>query len=123
MTYIMGRSFSGSKDKNTVASYLEDLDILSSLSDFENMSAIFENHSSEGESTLGCYGDFGFCLSSSVMMAMKEENVTEGDIMTHVAMGLSEYLTSGDIVNTWMELRKIEHVLMAAKCLKRLEMC
>ena len=116
VTFIMGRSFSNRK-QDSLSSYVEDLDILASLTDFTNLS------SEGGESVFGCYADFGVCLSSSVMMAMKEEQVTEGDIMTHVARGLAEYLSSGDIVNTWNELRKIEHILMAAKCLKKLKVC
>ena len=112
----MGRSFSN-REPDSLGSYVEDLDILASLTDFTNMS------SEGGGSVVGCYADFGVCLSSSVMMAMHEEKVTEGDIMTHVARGLAEYLSSGDIVNTWNELRKIEHILMAVKCLKNLKVC
>jgi hypothetical protein len=116
VTFIMGRSFSA-REQDSLSSYVEDLDILASLTDFTNLS------SEGGGSVFGCYADFGVCLSSSVMMAMKEEQVTEGDIMTHVAGGLAEYFTSGDIVNTWKELRKIEHVLIAAKCLTNLKLC
>ena len=57
------------------------------------------------------------------MMAMKEEKVTEGYIMSNVAKGLAEYFTTGDIVNTWKQLREIKHVMMAAKCLRNLKNC
>ena len=117
VTFIMRkRSFSG-REQDNLGNYVEDLDILQSLTDFQNSS------SEVGGSVFGCYTDFGFCLSSSFMIALKEETVTEVDIMTHVARGLAEYFTSGDIVNTWKELRKIEHVLIAAKCLTNLKLC
>ena len=120
VTNIMDRSFSNRKQGNDH----DDLDILSSLADFQNISTVFEKQESEGGgSVLGCYTDFGFCISSSVMVAMNEKTVTEGHIMTQVARGLAEYLTSGDIVNTWQDLRKIDHVLMAANCLKKLKLC
>ena len=112
----MGRSFYA-REQDSLGSYVEDLDILASLTDFTNSSSIGNGP------VFGCYADFGFCLSSSIMMAMKEEKVTEGDIMINVAKGLAEYLTSGDIVNTWKELRKIEHVLIAAKCLQNFKLC
>ena len=120
VTNIMGRSFSGKKQGNN----LDNLDILSSLADFQNISTAFDKEESEGGGSLfGCYTEFGFCISSSVMVAINEKTVTEGHIMTQVARGLAEYLTSGDIVNTWQDLRKIDHVLMAANCLKKLKLC
>ena len=116
VTFIMERSFYA-REQDDLGRYVEDLDILARLTDFTNLL-------SEGVgSVFGCYADFGVCLSSSVMMAMREEQVTEGDIMTHVARGLAEYLSSGDIVNTWNEMRKIEHISMAVKCLTNLKVC
>merc|ERR1712179_100448 len=66
VTNIMGRSFSDRKQ----ADDHDDLDILSSLSDFQNISRVFDKDESEGGGPLfGCYTDFGFCISSSVMVA------------------------------------------------------
>ena len=120
------RSFPGG-EQDILSNNVDDLDmnVLASLADFGQTSA-FGNQASEGDGTssvFSCYTDFGFCLSSSVMMAMKEEKVTEKDIMSNVAKGLAEYFTTGDIVNTWKQLREIKHVIMAAKCLRNLKNC
>ena len=98
---------------------------MAGLADLGQSSSALVSQSEEVSNSFsfGCYTDFGICLSSSLMMAMKEEKVTERDILTMVTNGLTEYLTTGDIRNTWKKLREIKHVLMAAKCLRNFKTC
>ena len=74
-------------------------------------------------SSLGCYGDFGVCMSYTVMEALREEAVGEREILGKVAEGLAEYLSTGDIANTWRSLREIRHVNMTEKCIRRFKSC
>ena len=89
---------------------LEDLDILNILE---------KTH----EEDFGCYGDLALCVATSVVVAFQEEAVTEKEIFEKVANGVGEYLTSGDIANTWQDLGRIQHVQMIAKCLKDFYTC
>ena len=52
------------------------------------------------------------------MVALNERGVTEVELGSLVARGLAEYLSTGDISDTWKQLRSIKHVRMAAQCLK-----
>ena len=70
-----------------------------------------------------CHINFAACLSSTSMIALKERAVTEMDILAMVAEGLAEFFATGDIADTWRKLRKINHVVMAARCLNTYEIC
>ena len=89
---------------------LEDLDILNFLDKTQ-------------EENFGCYANLALCVASSVVVAFQEESVSEKEIFGKVANGVGEYLTSGDIANTWQDLGRIQHVQMAAKCLKDFYTC
>ena len=106
----MGRRSFGPTIQEDFRDTMENFDILSSLSDSETNS-------------LGCYSSFGFCLSSSVLMALNEETAAEKVIMGHVVKGMAEYFSSGDISSTWQDLREIDHVRKAANCLKQFSNC
>ena len=89
---------------------LEDLGVLNSLDKTQ-------------EEDFGCYAGLALCVASSVVVAFQEEAVTEKEIFGKVANGVGEYLTSGDIANTWQDLGRIQHVQMIAKCLKDFYTC
>ena len=75
----------------------------------------------EGEA--GCLPQLGVCLLSTSMVALNERGVTEVELGSLVARGLAEYLSTGDISDTWKQLRSIKHVRMAAQCLKDYNNC
>ena len=124
VTYISGRSFSGGVQEQELT-LLANLDVAAGLADFGQSTSTFSSQGEEvtDSSAFKCFTDFGFCLSSSAMMAMKEDTVTEGDILTMVTDGLAEYVATGDIGNTWKKLREIKHVVMAAMCLQNFKIC
>ena len=53
VTFIMGRSFYA-REQDSLGTYVEDLDILASLTDFTTFSSIGNGP------VFGCYADFGF---------------------------------------------------------------
>ena len=86
----------------------------------------FGNPVTEGvvdRSGFGCYGNLGVCISLTAMEALMEDTVREGEIMTRVSRGLAEYLSTGDITNTWRDLREISHVVTAEKCIRKFKTC
>ena len=122
VTYISGRSFSDILREESLDSLLSNL--ASNLDNFGELSS-FGINADRDSSKFGyqCHINFGVCLSSTSMMALRERAVTEMDILTMVAEGLAEYFTTGYIADTWKKLRKINHVMMAAKCLNKYEIC
>ena len=81
VTYISGRSFSDILREESLDSLLSNL--ASNLDNFGELSS-FGINDDRDSSKFGyqCHINFGVCLSSAFMMALRERAVTEMDILT-----------------------------------------
>ena len=70
-----------------------------------------------------CYLEFGVCLSITAMHALQDQSVEELEVLDMVGKGLAEYYRTGDIANTWVSLRQIEHVVLTEKCIRKFKIC
>ena len=57
-------------------------------------------YSWEAEGGCYCYGDFGVCMSFTIMEALKEEAANEKDIMGGVDQGMAKCFSTGVLVKT-----------------------
>ena len=110
MTYISGR-----RSFNT-----DDSGLFLLLTNLIKMNEVV---SDTEENSLLCYTGLASCLSTASLVALKDENVEETDILSLLVEGLVEYSTDSDIKNTWTKLRTIKHIPITVKCLQKYKSC
>ena len=79
--------------------------------------SIFKTENDKQESKVcSSYTETGICLARAVVESLA---VTRGEeeLMVGVGRGVVEYLVTGDIRDTWGQLRRYPHVNTVASCL------
>ena len=74
----------------------------------------------EEESKCYDYRSMAKCMTVAMMQSMMEES---RDMTGDLVSGMVEYLVTGDIADTWTQIRHTPHVNTAATCAHRFTTC